>query len=70
MLDALDRGDFATVSLLAHGMRGAGGMFGFPAITEIGTALEAAADGLDKAASRIWVDELSRCLDRAETAPE
>jgi PAS domain S-box-containing protein len=70
MLDALDRGDFATVSLLAHGMRGAGGMFGFPAITEIGAALEAAADGLDKAASRIWVDELSRCLDRAETAPE
>ena len=65
MLDALDRGDFATVSLLSHGMRGAGGMFGFPAITEIGAALEAAADNLDKAASRMWVDELSQCLDRA-----
>jgi PAS domain S-box-containing protein len=70
MLDALDRGDFGTVSLLSHGMRGAGGMFGFPAITEIGAALEAAADGMDKAASRIWVDELSRCLDRAGNASE
>src|ERR1019366_1302053 len=31
MLDALDRGDFETVEILGHGMRGAGGSYGFQA---------------------------------------
>ena len=65
MRAALDRSDFVAVALLSHGMRGAGGMFGFPAITEIGAGLEASADRSDIKASRKWVDELSRCLDRA-----
>ena len=43
MLDALDRGDFATVESLGHGMKGAGGSWGFQAITDIGAALEQAA---------------------------
>jgi len=66
MLDALDRGDFATVESLGHGMRGAGGMFGFQAITDIGAALEQAAESADIDASREWVGELSRYLDRVE----
>jgi HPt (histidine-containing phosphotransfer) domain-containing protein len=66
MLDALDRGDFETVEFLGHGMRGAGGMFGFQAITDIGAALEQAAESADADASRKWVDELSRYLDRVE----
>jgi PAS domain S-box-containing protein len=66
MLDALDRGDFETVELLGHGMRGAGGMFGFQAITDIGAALEQAAEGADTDESRKWVGELSRYLDRIE----
>jgi CheY-like chemotaxis protein len=40
MLDALDRGDFETVEILGHGMRGAGGSYGFQAITEIGAAAQ------------------------------
>ena len=56
------------MAFLSHGMRGAGGMFGFPAITEIGAGLEASADRSDIKASRKWVDELSRCLDRAGMA--
>ena len=68
MSDALDRSDFVAVALLSHGMRGAGGMFGFPAITEIGASLEASADRSDIKASRKWVDELSHCLDRAGMA--
>ncbi len=32
MLDALDRGDFETVEILGHGMRGAGGSYEFQAI--------------------------------------
>jgi PAS domain S-box-containing protein len=66
MLDALDRGDFETVEILGHGMRGAGGSYGFQAITDIGAALEQAAESADTDASRKWVGELSRYLDRVE----
>jgi CheY-like chemotaxis protein/HPt (histidine-containing phosphotransfer) domain-containing protein len=66
MLDALDRGDFETVESLGHDMRGVGGNYGFPAITDIGAALEQAAESVDADASRKWVDELSRYLDRVE----
>ncbi len=66
MLDALDRGDFETVEFLAHGMRGAGGMYGFQAITDIGAALELAAESADADASRRGVNELSNYLDRVE----
>jgi HPt (histidine-containing phosphotransfer) domain-containing protein len=66
MLGALDRGDFETVEFLGHGMRGAGGMFGLQAITDIGAALEQAAESADTAMSRKWVGELSSYLDRVE----
>ncbi len=66
MLDALDRGDFETVESLGHGMKGAGGSWGFQAITDIGAALEQAAESADTDASRKWVGELSRYLDRVE----
>ena len=66
MLDALDRGDFETVEILGHGMRGAGGSYGFQAITEIGAALEQVAESADNDASRKWVGELSGYLDRVE----
>jgi CheY-like chemotaxis protein/HPt (histidine-containing phosphotransfer) domain-containing protein len=69
MLEALDRGDFATVGSLGHGMKGAGGSWGFQAITDIGAALEHAAASADTEASRKWVGELSRYLDRVEVVP-
>ncbi|HZC67063.1 MAG TPA: Hpt domain-containing protein [Nitrospirales bacterium] len=40
MLDAVQRSDFETVRLLGHSMKGAGGGYGFDAITVIGGALE------------------------------
>jgi len=66
MLAALDRGDFETVENLGHGMKGAGGSWGFQGITDIGAALEQAAEIADTDASRKWVGELSRYLDRVE----
>ena len=66
MLGALDRGDFETVESLGHGMRGAGGSFGFQGVTDIGAALERAAGSADNEASRKSVDELVRYLDRVE----
>ena len=66
MLDALDRGDFETVAILGHGMRGAGGSYGFQTITDIGAALEQVAESADNNAARKWVGELSGYLDRVE----
>jgi CheY-like chemotaxis protein/HPt (histidine-containing phosphotransfer) domain-containing protein len=70
MLNALDRGDFATVQSLGHGMKGAGGSWGFQAITDIGAALEQAGESADTDASRKWVGELSGYLDRVETVSD
>ena len=67
--DALEESDFRTLGILGHGMRGAGGMFGFPAITEIGAAIQQAAENCDLTASRRWVTELSDCLDRVDGIP-
>ena len=64
MEQALARGDLQTVESLGHGMRGAGGMFGFPEITDIGAALQEAGESADFAGARKWVDALSACLDR------
>jgi HPt (histidine-containing phosphotransfer) domain-containing protein len=47
-------------------MRGSGGAFGFQAITDIGAELQQAAESADTEASRKWVGELSRYLDRVE----
>jgi PAS domain S-box-containing protein len=67
MSDALDRVDFETVTSLGHQMRGSGGMFGFPAITDIGIAIELAAENADTDASRKWLGALSIYLDGIET---
>jgi PAS domain S-box-containing protein len=66
MLDALDRGDFATVESLGHGMKGAGSSWGFEAITDIGAALEQAAESADTDTARKCVGELTGYLDRVE----
>ena len=66
MRNALDRGDFGTVESLGHGMKGAGGSWGFQVITDIGAALEQAGESADNAASHKWVGELSTYLDCVE----
>jgi CheY-like chemotaxis protein/HPt (histidine-containing phosphotransfer) domain-containing protein len=66
MTDALELRDFDIVEHLGHGMKGAGGSWGFPRITDIGDALEQAAAIADATGSRKWVDELTRYLDRVE----
>jgi CheY-like chemotaxis protein len=66
---ALDLDDFGPVESLGHGMKGAGGSWGFPGITDIGAALEQAGGRADREASRKWVIELSSYLDRVEIVP-
>jgi PAS domain S-box-containing protein len=66
--DALDRGDFETVERLGHGMRGAGGMWGFDGISDIGAGMERAAQSADGEASHGWVEQLVRYLDQVALA--
>jgi CheY-like chemotaxis protein len=67
--DALCRGDFQAVEQLGHGMRGAGGMFGFQPITDIGFALEHAGATTNLAAADHAVADLSNYLEQARVAP-
>jgi response regulator RpfG family c-di-GMP phosphodiesterase len=66
MLDALDRVDFETITILGHQLSGSGGMFGFQTVTDIGAALEQAAESADTDVSRKLVGELSRYLHSVE----
>jgi CheY-like chemotaxis protein len=64
--DALDKGNFEIVERLGHGMKGAGGSWGFQDITDIGAALEQAANHCDVGMSLKWAAELSSYLDSLE----
>ena len=70
MGESLTQGDFEAIQILGHSMKGAGGSYGFDAITDIGKSLEQAAK--DKDAERITrsVQELSEYLDRVEVVYE
>ena len=70
MLEALERGDFETVRVLGHSMKGAGGGYGFDGITEIGRALEQAAKSKNSEEIRKQVGDLSGYLDRVEMVYE
>ncbi len=63
---ALAEGDLARVRALAHVIKGTGGGFGFPRITEIGAALESAARAGDAAAADRELTELACYLERVE----
>lgn len=70
ILEALDEDDLETVRSLGHGMKGAGGGYGFDAITDMGAVLEKAAQRKDMSAIRECVAELSSYLDRVRTVSE
>jgi PAS domain S-box-containing protein len=69
MHTALDRADFQAVTIIGHNLRGSGGGFGFPAITDIGAGLELAAEHADIDVSRRWLGELSSYLERVGGEP-
>ena len=63
---ALSKGDFETIRVLGHSMKGAGGSYGFDAITDIGKSLEQAAKESDVERIAQSLHELSGYLDRLE----
>jgi len=63
---AIERGDYTTVSQIGHKMKGEGGSYGLDAITTMGAAIEQAGNFMDAAAARRWADELVTFLDTVE----
>jgi HPt (histidine-containing phosphotransfer) domain-containing protein len=63
---ALAGADFEAIRIVAHGMKGAGGGYGFPEISRLGTALEEGARQRDAAAITALVASLERYLGRIE----
>ena len=53
MREALDHGDFETLQRLAHQLKGAGGSYGYPALTDAAKRLEDAAKVQDREAATL-----------------
>jgi len=66
MQSGLDNADFAPVTTLGHQLCGAGSMFGFARLTEIGAGLESAGGQGDAPGSQVWLRAMTDCLDRIE----
>lgn len=67
---ALAAADFETVRVAAHGMKGAGGGYGFPEISRLGAAMEEGAQRRDAAAVSALVASLETYLARIEIKAE
>lgn len=66
ILHALEKGDYETIRILGHSMRGSGGGYGFDAISDIGHSVEDAAKGENSEEIKKLANELSSHLDRVE----
>ncbi len=69
MRHALNRHDYEAVLVIGHNMRGSGGGFGFQTITDIGAALEFAADAGDVAGMGLQLDALAKYLSGSGPVP-
>lgn len=59
---ALERGDFPAIRMTAHKIKGTGGGYGFPVLTDLGAAIENAALASDAASIAGSLAELDRYL--------
>jgi len=70
VLAAVEQGDYETIRVVGHSMKGSGGGYGFDAITAMGSALEQAAQDRDPDTIRHWVGELATYLERVDIVYE
>jgi HPt (histidine-containing phosphotransfer) domain-containing protein len=69
ILRASQASDMGTLKRLAHQLKGAGGSYGFPGITEAAAAVEQALEhGLDEPVLRARVEALASLCRRARAA--
>ena len=65
----LSAGDFESIRVLGHNMKGAGTSFGFPKITDIGRRMESAAKTQEAAEITSLVDSLQAVLEDSKSVP-
>lgn len=70
ILKALGEGDYETILMRGHSMKGAGASYGFAAVTDIGSAVEKAAKAGASDEIRRLINELSAYLERVEVVYE
>lgn len=70
LASALASGDFESIRILGHSMKGSGGGYGFDGITDIGSALEIAGRDHDTAAIESSTAALAEYLTRLEVVYE
>ncbi|MBU0664627.1 MAG: Hpt domain-containing protein [Proteobacteria bacterium] len=68
--DAVAKGDYETISILGHGMKGVGASYGFEPVTDLGIRLEQGAKEGDAAKISQAVSELAAYLARVEVRYE
>lgn len=68
--EKLKSGDFETIQMLGHSMKGSGASYGFETITEIGWSLEQAAKEKNFQEIKKWINELSTYLESVEVVYE
>lgn len=59
---ALDENDFERVRVLGHNLKGSGGAYGFPDLTEIGASLETSGKSQDAALAKSSADRFAEFL--------
>jgi HPt (histidine-containing phosphotransfer) domain-containing protein len=64
--EALRQGDFETIKIIGHNMKGSGGSYGFEAISDIGKSLEQTAIAQDTVGIKKSLQDLSAYLDGVE----
>jgi HPt (histidine-containing phosphotransfer) domain-containing protein len=64
LLGALERGDFPGIRTLGHNMKGTGTGYGLARITDIGGAIESAAQEENRSEIRRQITDLAEYLDR------
>ncbi len=64
--DAIESGDFETVKILGHSMKGSGGGYGFDGITDIGAVIEQAGKDNDAETAKKGINDLASYLDNVE----
>ncbi|MGR3174672.1 MAG: Hpt domain-containing protein [Candidatus Scalindua sp.] len=70
MLEALENGDYETIRMLGHSMKGSGGGYGFDTISEIGNSIEQEAKNRNVEEIRRNIEELATYLERIEIVYE
>ncbi|MCH7650234.1 MAG: Hpt domain-containing protein [Nitrospinae bacterium] len=63
---ALEKGDFDSIAVLGHSMKGSGGGYGFNDLSQIGRAIEKAAKSKDKESVRKSIIDMTAYLKKLE----